>query len=256
MKRILLSGMALAAMAVGPAFGANMPLKAPMAPAPTFSWTGCYIGGHAGGAWARQDVNVNPAGLGAQAPSPFSLSSNNWIAGGQVGCNQQFGTVVVGGELDATSTRDLLNSTVTGPNLFPNGLPVGSGGISVTTSGQWLASARIRLGIAVVPNVLVYLTGGPAWQHTNYNVLDAFRNGCPNCDTLAFSNNNAGVAVGGGVEWSPMSNGILIRGEFLYYDLSSASQSMINFGSGVNGILFSQGDLKVAVARAGLSFKY
>jgi outer membrane immunogenic protein len=255
MKRVLLSGLAVAAIAVGPAMAADMPVKARiMAPAPVFSWAGCYIGGHAGGASARQDLIVNPTNAGNQATIGFSLSKSSWIAGGQVGCNQQFGTVVVGVEGDWTSTHDLLSSSFTGPNLFANGLPVGSGGISVTTSGQWLASLRVRAGVAVVPTVLLYVTAGPAWQHTSYNVSDAFVNGCPNCSNGAFTVNAAGLAVGGGVEWSPMGNGILLRGEFLYYDLPGETQTL----AGPNGVhpVFGQSDLKIAVARAGLSFKY
>jgi outer membrane immunogenic protein len=255
MKCALISGMALAAIAVGPALAADMPVKARiMAPAPVFSWTGCYIGGHAGGAWARQDLDVNPTAAGGQSDSAFSLSKSGWIAGGQVGCNQQFGTIVVGGEGDWTSTHNLLNSSFAAPNLFANGLPVGSGGISVTTSGQWLASLRVRAGVAVVPTVLLYATVGPAWQHTNYNVSDAFVGGCPNCSNGTFTVNAAGVAVGGGVEWSPMGNGILLRGEFLYYDLPGETQIL----AGPNAVhpTFAQSDLKIAVARAGLSFKY
>ncbi len=257
MKRVLLSGLALAAITVGPALAADMPVKARiMAPAPVFSWTGCYVGAHAGGGWARQDVVVNPTSSGNQTPGTFNLSGSGWIAGGQAGCNQQFGTIVVGGEVDWTSTRNLLNSTSVFPNLFANGTPVGSGGITLTTSGQWLASTRIRVGYTVVPTVLLYATAGPAWQHTSYSVLDAFVNGCPNCNVASISNNGAGVAVGGGVEWSPMSNGILLRGEFLYYDLPGLTQQMTSLAGAPAGRVVVQGDLKIAVARAGLSFKY
>ena len=47
--------------------------------APAFSWTGCYIGGHAGGGWYK---------------SSFIESSNDnggigWVGGAQAGCNYQ-----------------------------------------------------------------------------------------------------------------------------------------------------------------------
>ena len=57
MKKILLGAAALAAFA-GPAFAADMPprpySKAPAytAPAVVYNWTGFYIGGHVGGAFA------------------------------------------------------------------------------------------------------------------------------------------------------------------------------------------------------------
>ena len=60
MKKILLGAAALAVMAA-PAFAADMPprpyAKAPAytAPAVVYNWTGFYIGGHAGGAFAGND---------------------------------------------------------------------------------------------------------------------------------------------------------------------------------------------------------
>jgi outer membrane immunogenic protein len=251
-KKLLLGTFLLAI--AGPAVAADMPLKAPAMAAPIFSWTGCYIGVHGGRAWSQQDVNVNPSGFGNQAPSPLTLSDSDWVVGGHIGCNTQFGTMVIGGEGDWTSTR--LDTSATAPNLFLSGLPVGSGGISVTSNTQWLASVRLRAGITIVPNLLAYVTAGPAWQHSNYTVLDAFLGGCPNCDQATFSNNNAGIAVGGGLEWAPWSNGVLLRGEFLYYDLNSATQNLSTLAGTPTSITFTQGDLRIAVARAGLSFKY
>ena len=53
MKKILLSSVALIALAVSSASAADLPRKAPppvvAAPLP-FSWSGFYIGGHIGGA--------------------------------------------------------------------------------------------------------------------------------------------------------------------------------------------------------------
>ena len=59
MKRQLIAGFALGFLAVVPAMAADMraaPVytKASMM-APVFSWTGCYIGGNAGGLWATKD---------------------------------------------------------------------------------------------------------------------------------------------------------------------------------------------------------
>src|SRR6478736_3231019 len=60
MKKVLIGAAALAAMAA-PAFAADMPArpytKAPAytAPAVIYNWTGFYIGGHVGGAFAGND---------------------------------------------------------------------------------------------------------------------------------------------------------------------------------------------------------
>jgi len=55
MKKLLCAGIALAAL-VAPAMAADMKVKAPIlkAPvAPEFNWSGCYLGGNAGGKWGR-----------------------------------------------------------------------------------------------------------------------------------------------------------------------------------------------------------
>src|SRR5260370_40296718 len=47
-----LSGILVAALVAGPAIAADMRVKAPLKtppPAPVLSWTGCYVGGNAGG---------------------------------------------------------------------------------------------------------------------------------------------------------------------------------------------------------------
>ena len=55
MRRVLLISVALAMM--GPASAADMLVKkAPSPPpVPVWSWTGFYIGGNVGGAWAKSD---------------------------------------------------------------------------------------------------------------------------------------------------------------------------------------------------------
>src|SRR5260370_7626881 len=54
-RKILLATATLMAL-VNPAICADMLAAVYKAPplAPVWSWTGCYVGGHAGGLWARQ----------------------------------------------------------------------------------------------------------------------------------------------------------------------------------------------------------
>ncbi len=100
----------------GTAMAADIPMKVPsVAPvvAPGFSWTGCYVGGYAGGAWAR---NVNVTEGRAQPGGPFAAGTlystpngapysyqldAGFIGGGTVGCNYQASVFVIGleGEL-------------------------------------------------------------------------------------------------------------------------------------------------------------
>jgi len=89
-----------AAMGIGStqlATAADMPTKAPMAPAQAaFSWTGFYVG--AGAGWARGNFDwryQNP--VPATIP-PFSANNDNWAVGGFIGYQYQWSQVVLGVE--------------------------------------------------------------------------------------------------------------------------------------------------------------
>src|SRR2546428_420348 len=79
---------------------------APVYVAPPFSWTGFYIGGNIGGAWANGNVTDSLFGLSA------STSRSGFIGGGQLGFNYQFTNVVLGAEWDFDWTS--LNATGNG----------------------------------------------------------------------------------------------------------------------------------------------
>src|SRR2546423_11616336 len=105
MNKLLLglSGV-VAVLAGGSAQAADLPVKArPMAPAlvaPTYSWTGCYIGAHAGGIWRHNndtDITFVDGGSGATAaaaagviPLRFRSNASSWLAGGPLGCDSPF----------------------------------------------------------------------------------------------------------------------------------------------------------------------
>jgi outer membrane immunogenic protein len=99
-KLLLLSAAALAVLSTGaaPAGAADMTpapapaYKAPPPMPPMFSWTGFYIGGNLGGAWAKNSVTDSLFGLN------FSNGTNNgvFIGGGQIGGNYQFSNFVIG----------------------------------------------------------------------------------------------------------------------------------------------------------------
>ena len=67
MKRALVLSVGLAILTVLPAVAADLPVKARPAPPPimtVYNWSGCYIGGNAGGKWASTSDDVN---IGATA---------------------------------------------------------------------------------------------------------------------------------------------------------------------------------------------
>src|SRR3954468_8663067 len=72
---------------------APVPGPAPVYAPPPFTWTGLYVGGHVGGAWAHRGISDARFGL------DFGRSSDGvFIGGAQVGYNYQFNTFVLGAE--------------------------------------------------------------------------------------------------------------------------------------------------------------
>src|SRR5262245_45915053 len=95
-KSLTLFGAAIV-LAASQASAADLPRKAPVytpAPAPVpFSWTGFYIGGHVGGAWANVDyTHTNTLGL----VETFSQDDSSWTGGVHGGGMYQWGNIVFG----------------------------------------------------------------------------------------------------------------------------------------------------------------
>src|SRR5438270_3879828 len=130
MNKLLTGSIAAIAMAVAvPALAADLAprySKAPaLAPVAVYNWTGCYIGGNVGGGWARTS-QTQIAKVGGPVIVPAndfgrSDSDGNFIGGGQIGCDYQFGQFVIGAQ-GMADFGDIRSSHVV-PTAFP-GFPV------------------------------------------------------------------------------------------------------------------------------------
>ena len=162
MKKLAL-GLLLTSL-TGAAYAADLPAppaapytKAPAIVSPITNWNGFYIGGM--------------GGYGSENSDQFAIKGG--FAGGTVGYNWQFGPIwVVGVEGDAAWADDSQTqfglpgcavNCVRGAVVTPSALP--SGGDSASVKMLWDASARGRLGYLVTPDLLIYATGGVAWQN-------------------------------------------------------------------------------------------
>jgi outer membrane immunogenic protein len=247
------------ALTSGAAVAADMPVKARPMPMAVFSWTGCYIGADVGGVQRRQsadDVTI-PAGFNS-APTSATINAGGVAGGAYAGCNYQFGSRwVIGLEGDWSATG--LKGSATAANLFANGTPVGSGGVFYNDNVNWIATLRGRLGYAVRPNVLLYVTGGGAWADTSVSGLHAFNGGCPNCSATAVVGSNvSGWVAGGGVDWAPWSNHWVVRAEGLYYNLGFDGSNIIGLQqtnlAQTTAWSFHRSD--VYEGRVGISYKF
>ena len=132
--------------------------------AQVYNWSGCYIGGNAGGKWTRttDDVSIGAtAATPAQTVSFGSDTNTSFIGGGQIGCQWQSGSWVFGLEGDADWQRSRTTRTL-GATPLPANVLVG--GDSFDYRSDWQASARGRLGYAW-DRMLLYVTGGAAFTN-------------------------------------------------------------------------------------------
>ena len=220
-------------LVVGQASAADLPRKAPAympPPPPAFTWTGCYIGGNVGGAWANVEVSDVPTGFTA------SRSNSGFAGGGQIGCDYQMGAWVVGirNMFDGTSIRQ------TTP--FSDGVFTGSFDSHV----RWFDTLTGRVGYLVQPNILLYGQGGAAWTQASFTFNDP-----TGLAVGQVSRNKTGWTAGGGAEWMFLPHwSVFVEYNFLGFGTNSSS--VIACGGAC--ILSGKADLQNVLV--GLNYKF
>lgn len=258
MKKAVLGAVAVAALSVKCAGAADLPRPVPVyrPPPPVvsyFTWTGCYIGGNAGGVWVDKQwtntaafpgVTVNGIAIPA-APAGAAFGSHNpsgGIGGVQAGCNYQIGTWVFGlqGDYDWTSAQGSnVNSVLTN--------------LTDLSSVQSLASVTARAGYAW-DRFLLYAKAGGAWERDNYSFVFTATGG----PFTATSEQRTGWTVGVGAEYAFLD---WLTG-FVEYDFYGFGTTTNNFaipcGLTACGIVSFPVDIKENknVFKAGLNFKF
>jgi outer membrane immunogenic protein len=232
MKKMFLTGTALLTLVSGSAMAADLSrpppgpapvyTKAPMMPA--FTWTGCYIGGNAGGVWAKKDW-TNTAGGGTA-----SMNVNGGLAGGQIGCNYQVSTWVFGvqGDFDWTNISGTTNDA-----FF-----VATDQVKIKS----LASVTGRAGYAW-DRFLGYVKGGGAWESDDYSITAVGV-------SATASETRTGWTIGVGGEYA-FTNWLTGFAEYDYYDFGTKADTFA-------GTFTTTANIKEtkSVAKAGLNFKF
>jgi outer membrane immunogenic protein len=233
MKKFLLASSALLAVC-GSAPAAEMPLKAPRyapPPATVADWTGPYLGLALGGKWADTTWNTTSVSdatlLPVDASSPRSYRPSGFRVGGYAGYNWQVANWVWGLEADAAWT-DATTTAAGIPGCAIECFP-GAPGPGVDTTSlrvSWDTSARARLGFLLTPTLLLYGTGGVAWQSIEVSGTCQHSLADPACtrapgspfDTRSASRTLAGTTFGGGLE--ALYGNWLLRAEYRYTRLA------------------------------------
>jgi outer membrane immunogenic protein len=213
MKKLLLASTMLTL--AGPALAADLPKKMPVkapppvvAPVPYFTWTGCYLGGHAGVSWGRKDF------------SEPDTTRAGFLGGGQAGCNYQFAqNWVLGIEGDfswAHIQGEAIDPFFSGKNHAP---------ITLHARTNWLADVTGRLGYTW-NRWMLYGKGGVAWAHDKYEIDNVvFSDGQQSCflgcnTNVAGSETRTGWIAGVGLEWAFWNNWSA-KIEFDHYDFGT-----------------------------------
>jgi outer membrane immunogenic protein len=227
MKKLLIGTAALMAFAA-PALAADLPArtysKAPAYTAPevVYNWTGFYIGGNVGGAFAGNNS--------------LQGSNGRFMGGVQAGFDYQFApNWVVGVE----AQYDWLSNGNNNGVLFP-------GGTAITANNNQLGSVTGRFGYTWGP-ALLYAKGGYAWRDSNnFNVTTG---GVP----VAFTtdgNHRDGYTVGTGLEYMFAPNWSA-KVEYQYYNFGNTT-----FTGGPAAIVGARFRDDEHTVKAGLNYRF
>jgi outer membrane immunogenic protein len=223
-------------------------------------WSGLYMGVHAGYGWADHGLSVaHPCNCDTLAWGPVGnetftgsadAATKGYMGGLQFGAQRQFGTWVVGLEVDVSKT------SMDGAHTFRMDYDTDW---AAQTRMDWFGTGRIRVGHAF-GSLLLYGTGGLAWARTETDMQTISITGPVTMSELTSKSFHVGWAVGGGAEWALTPN-LSLKAEYLYVDLGSANYDPKGLAyAGTLGEFkhheLMSGDLSLHIARMGLNYKF
>ena len=223
----------------GVAWAADLPLKAPEAP--TYDWTGFYLGGNLGAANGTSSFSdtLRPV------PSTFSSSSPaSFIGGGQLGINYEFRSGLVVG---AEAMFDWLANdpmTFTASNLR-------AGTATGAINNRWITTATGKVGFAW-DRLLAYGKAGGAWVGGSTNSFTAGATPV----AVSVGSSSAGWTAGAGLEWAFAGNWSA-RVEYDFIGLQGQSFTVSRApATRFAGDTVSVNDRTMQMITAGLNYKF
>jgi len=236
----VLSGAAILALTASQGFAADLqpraPVKAPVAPV-QFTWTGCFVGGHLGGAFSQDKIR-----------SSGDFSSAGVVGGGQIGCDYQFASAWVVGVEGRAAWSSLKSDTPGTVTNLITGLTVPT---HFTVRNDVLASATARLGYSVADRWLAYVRGGAAWTQEKADNAFTRANGIPVDPSATMT--RTGWTAGAGLDWA-FAPHWSVNLEYNYYDFGNNDFRLTDPATGV----FTLGSLKdrIQTVTAGVNYHF
>lgn len=240
-----------------------------IAAAPSFSWTGFYIGGQVGNFSSKVDVY--------DLESKKKITDKDWtpkpsgfMGGIYVGSNVDLGNgLILGVETDAVwadreeskSSSEVIGAT--GLEGFKTELTAAKAtpaaghtiaGItkddkrveSSSLKEKWSGATRVRVGFAAVDRIMPYVAGGIAYTQLQWvDYLKAETAGgdeIASAKTFDHSKTFIGFTIGGGVDFA-MTDNVLLRAEYRYSDYGKKA-----FAKDANKVAYRTNDFRVGVA--------
>jgi outer membrane immunogenic protein len=247
MKRVIVASIGVFAFGLTTPKAADISARpAPYAPPPpvyappSFSWTGFYLGGNIGGAWAHRD----------ETDTFFGTNVNNgnndgvFIGGGQVGYNWQVGNAVLGVEADFDGVA---NNNNTGTVFIP-----ALGPVLVTSNNRWITTVAARFGLTN-GYWLFYGKAGGGWVGNEDFTVTNLTTG--SSFSISNDNSNGGWLVGAGIEWAFAPNWSA-KVEYNYLGLEDRTFSVSAGSPFFPGDTFTRGDRNVQMVKAGMNYRF
>ncbi len=192
----------------------------------TFNWTGPYVGVHMGYGVVNADPGTKPLPDAATfinlAPASQSLHAKGVLGGVQAGYNWQMGCFVLGIEADFSGSG-MSGTSTQSPIIQYDGTPFpGDGYLRTHLETNWFGTVRPRLGYTVLPNLLIYGTGGLAYGNVSFSGTTNFLPPGNEVYRGTIDDTKVGWTAGAGAEYA-LSKKWSVKAEYLFYDLGSAS---------------------------------
>ena len=241
-RNILLASVGALALSGSAALAADLPSRAPppvyLPPAPIFTWTGVYIGGQIGYAWASGNNNFTGYdpffGTGTFLSTSVGGTPSGVIGGANVGYNYQINQWVLGleGSVDGTSLSN------TAAAVVPDGTV-----LTAHSTAVLQGSIRGKLGVAW-DRALIYATGGVAFGGFNTNLsisnpgTTLVAPGVPFFANGSVSTTRVGWTVGGGIQYA-VTNNWSVFAEYRYTNWGSLNDTNNLVFSADPGVFFN-----------------
>jgi outer membrane immunogenic protein len=256
MKKILLASVAALAISAASASAADMAARpytkaAPMM-APSWNWSGFYIGGNVGYATSRSDTatgTFTPGGA-LTAGTSGTNSADGVVGGGQIGWNTMFAPAwLFGIEADIQAADQHGSQTLALIGNSPASFA------RVESRLNYFGTVRGRLGWTATPETLLYVTGGYAYGETEVRNSNSVVNlaGATILNAGTTKGFKDGWTVGGGVETRLWNSNWTAKLEYLYMDLGT--QTTVTPLGGAGNFQASSVDFKDHIVRVGLNYK-